>query len=251
MSNDVWGHRAGEKGRPLLIAHRGASEIATENSMEALRLAVANGVDGIEVDIRLTRDGRLVCFHDDNLLRLTGKDIAIGDANYAELLAEYPALVSLEEALALPSAPAVMLDIKEKSLEATLAILAVVNASPRPGNCVFTVRNLEIAHHLARHHPDVRQMCMFRDDEGVASFIATATKRSWVRISEPLLSPTTVGRVRDAGLSLTVVVGGIDLETAGKTDAAHLREVLAFRPDAIILDDIVTAKAVLEEASNV
>lgn len=248
MSRDVWGHRAGDEGRPLLIAHRGASEIATENSMEALRLAVANGVDGVEIDIRVTRDGRLVCFHDDSLARLTGKDIRIAETDFAELAAAYPALVTLEEALALAEVPAFMLDIKEKTLEATLAILAVVNASPRPHSAIFTVRDLGIARHLAQHHPDVRQMCMFRDDDGVTGFIAMADKRSWVRISEPHLSERTVERVRNAGLSLSVVVGGIDLETAGKIDASRLRAVLGFKPGAVILDDVVMAAAVLKEA---
>jgi glycerophosphoryl diester phosphodiesterase len=47
-----------------VIAHRGASRAARENTIEAFERAVAMGVDGIELDVRRTRDGRLVVHHD-------------------------------------------------------------------------------------------------------------------------------------------------------------------------------------------
>ena len=45
--------------RPLVIAHRGASAEAPENTLAAFDRALALGVDGIELDVRLTRDGWL------------------------------------------------------------------------------------------------------------------------------------------------------------------------------------------------
>ena len=42
---------------PLIIGHRGASAHAPENTMAAFRLAMAVGADGIEFDVRLSRDG--------------------------------------------------------------------------------------------------------------------------------------------------------------------------------------------------
>ena len=47
-----------------IIAHRGASRAARENTVEAFALAVAMGADGIELDVRRTRDGHLVVHHD-------------------------------------------------------------------------------------------------------------------------------------------------------------------------------------------
>jgi glycerophosphoryl diester phosphodiesterase len=47
-----------------IIAHRGASRAARENTVEAFALAVAMGVDGIELDVRRSRDGYLVVHHD-------------------------------------------------------------------------------------------------------------------------------------------------------------------------------------------
>lgn len=51
-------------GKPLVIAHRGASAAAPENSLEAFRLAAALGADWIELDAHLSADGQVVVTHD-------------------------------------------------------------------------------------------------------------------------------------------------------------------------------------------
>ncbi|MGW4024801.1 glycerophosphodiester phosphodiesterase [Streptomyces sp. NPDC005009] len=57
--------------RPLVIAHRGASAYAPENTLEAVDKAAALGVDWVENDVQRTRDGELVVLHDDSLRRTT------------------------------------------------------------------------------------------------------------------------------------------------------------------------------------
>jgi glycerophosphoryl diester phosphodiesterase len=57
--------------RVLTVAHRGASWHAPENTLAAVRAAVALGVDMVEVDVQRTRDGALVVMHDATLLRTT------------------------------------------------------------------------------------------------------------------------------------------------------------------------------------
>lgn len=57
---------------PMIIAHRGASGHAPENTLAAFRLAWDQGADGIEGDFHLTRDGRIVCLHDADTKRTTG-----------------------------------------------------------------------------------------------------------------------------------------------------------------------------------
>jgi glycerophosphoryl diester phosphodiesterase len=49
---------------PLVIAHRGASDAVAEHTLPAYLSAIETGVDGLECDVRLTRDGHLVCVHD-------------------------------------------------------------------------------------------------------------------------------------------------------------------------------------------
>jgi glycerophosphoryl diester phosphodiesterase len=56
---------------PLIIAHRGASAEAPENTLAAFRRAIALRADGIELDVQITRDGVPIVFHDSSLLRLT------------------------------------------------------------------------------------------------------------------------------------------------------------------------------------
>jgi glycerophosphoryl diester phosphodiesterase len=50
--------------RPLVIAHRGASSDIAEHTLPAYERAIETGADGLECDVRLTRDGHLVCVHD-------------------------------------------------------------------------------------------------------------------------------------------------------------------------------------------
>ena len=57
--------------RPLILAHRGDSFHAPENTLDAAELGFGSGADGWELDVRLTRDGVPVVLHDDSLLRTT------------------------------------------------------------------------------------------------------------------------------------------------------------------------------------
>ena len=50
--------------RPLVFAHRGASSAVAEHTLAAYQLAIDQGADGLECDVRLTADGHLVCVHD-------------------------------------------------------------------------------------------------------------------------------------------------------------------------------------------
>src|ERR1700739_4299285 len=54
---------------PFVVAHRGASGAPPEHTLAAYDLALREGADGGECDVRLTRDGRLVCVHDRRLDR--------------------------------------------------------------------------------------------------------------------------------------------------------------------------------------
>ena len=70
---------------PLIIAHRGASAEQPENTLAAFRRAVALDVDGIELDVHVTRDGVPVVFHDASLRRLTGATGRISGKTWVDL----------------------------------------------------------------------------------------------------------------------------------------------------------------------
>jgi glycerophosphoryl diester phosphodiesterase len=70
---------------PLIIAHRGASALAPENTLAAFSRAIADGADGIEFDVRLAKDGVPVVHHDSSLRRTGHSDFRIADRTSAEL----------------------------------------------------------------------------------------------------------------------------------------------------------------------
>ncbi|MFK7820475.1 MAG: SMP-30/gluconolactonase/LRE family protein [Planctomycetaceae bacterium] len=72
---------------PLIVAHRGASHDAPENTLAAFKLAFAKGADGVEGDFYLTSDGQIVCTHDNRTKRLADRDLVVADSTLKELKA--------------------------------------------------------------------------------------------------------------------------------------------------------------------
>ncbi|PTM59277.1 glycerophosphodiester phosphodiesterase [Desmospora activa] len=60
-------------GQTKVLAHRGYSAKAPENTMAAFRLAAEAGADGLELDVHLSKDGEVVVIHDETVKRTTGK----------------------------------------------------------------------------------------------------------------------------------------------------------------------------------
>lgn len=71
--------------RTKIWAHRGSSHTFIENSMAAFKQAIADGADGVELDVQRTKDGKLAVFHDENLKRLTGLDKHLWEISWEEL----------------------------------------------------------------------------------------------------------------------------------------------------------------------
>jgi glycerophosphoryl diester phosphodiesterase len=82
----VWRRRNGEE-LPLIIGHRGASALESENSVAAFARARADGADGVELDAMICGTGEIVVFHDDDLTRLGRRPEMIGEASFAVLRA--------------------------------------------------------------------------------------------------------------------------------------------------------------------
>jgi glycerophosphoryl diester phosphodiesterase len=70
---------------PRVIAHRGASDEAPEHTLAAYRRAIEAGADGLECDVRMTRDGVLVCVHDRRVDRTSDGRGAVAALELAEL----------------------------------------------------------------------------------------------------------------------------------------------------------------------
>lgn len=130
-------------GRPRIIAHRGASRVAPENTLAAIEEAWALGVDAIETDIRLTADGTPVLFHDADFRRIAGDGRRLGDITCTEARSidvgvwkgkcyQGERIPTLEEALeTTPAGGAWLLEIKEGP-ECVDAMARIVESSGLP-----------------------------------------------------------------------------------------------------------------------
>lgn len=113
----------------LVLAHRGFHRDVPENTLPAFERAIALGVDGIETDVRLTRDGLPVLFHD----RLAPDGREVADLTRAELAAAAGyAVPTLDDALALSSSILWNVEIKvPAALPATFSRLERLARSHR------------------------------------------------------------------------------------------------------------------------
>jgi glycerophosphoryl diester phosphodiesterase len=114
-------------GHPLLIAHRGGvvTKQIPECSLAAIREAAKYGYDAVELDVRQSKDGAPVIFHDNNLMAACGRDTTIGQLTEAEVRSiryrkNSEQIANLDEALALCRKLhlGVMLDFKDANLNA-------------------------------------------------------------------------------------------------------------------------------------
>jgi glycerophosphoryl diester phosphodiesterase len=91
-------------GGPLVFAHRGSSDALPEHTLAAYLRALDEGADGLECDVRLTRDGHLVCVHDRRLNRTSNGRGRVSKHTLAELDALdfgswHPAAVAMTDTL--------------------------------------------------------------------------------------------------------------------------------------------------------
>lgn len=122
-------------GLPIIV-HRGVSRIAPENTLEAYAAAMDCGADGVEIDIRRSRDGVLYLFHDDELERLANATGPVSHLSYYELLRvtpkdvygpatreTRPPTLAAVLALARDRAALLHLDIKEPGIQDDIAAM--------------------------------------------------------------------------------------------------------------------------------
>ena len=82
-----------------VIGHRGAKGLAPENTLAAFTKALEHGVDEIEFDVRVTKDGVVVVQHDPQLHDPSGNHLTVAKTNFDELVQHKPDLVTFEAAL--------------------------------------------------------------------------------------------------------------------------------------------------------
>lgn len=91
-----------------IIGHRGARGLAPENTLKAVKVALTHHVDGVEIDVRVTRDGVVVLSHDPTI-----DGLVISEHTYDSLIKQKPDLATLEEVITtVHSQCALLIEIK-------------------------------------------------------------------------------------------------------------------------------------------
>lgn len=163
---------------PLIIAHRGASGHAPENTMTAFRQAVDLGADGLELDVTMSRDRRVVVIHDDTLDRTTTGKGLVHETEWRALhtldagrwfAPEFAGerIPLLQEVLELVS-PALYLNVEIKSgplaLETLAAVVDLLQRHRSRANTCITSFDEAVIRSCLQHDPDMTCGLIFEAD---------------------------------------------------------------------------------------
>lgn len=225
----------------LIIAHRGYSARHPENGTAAFEAAIAAGADFIETDVRLTRDGVPVCWHDPDLKRLAGRDESIADLTHdalCALLAEHGrSVLALDAVLALASGRVrVMLDVKVRTDEMAAAILAALDARRMRPATVYGVREPAQYPALRRAAPDLALLAMPSAPERLPEFVGAGVTA--VRLWEHEVTTARIARIRAAHCEVWVTAGlKAEGEAPGEITAVRLGALYALKVNAVLVND--------------
>jgi glycerophosphoryl diester phosphodiesterase len=245
----MWGRRP--PGRPLVVAHRGASARALENTVEAFARAGADGADGVELDVLACASGEIVVFHDDDLLRLAGRRERIAQLALPELrevaLRDGGRIPTLEEAFA-ACGPALLVNVELKAagvsartLAALVRGVAAVVARAGVEDRVLVSSFSPLAVHLWQRNVDrVPAALLFEHDAPLP--LRRAWAAPWLgpfalHPEAVLCTPARVARWHRRGYAVNVWT--VDDET-------ELRRLRDMGVDGVVTNDPARARAALE-----
>ena len=154
--------------KALVIAHRGASSVALENSLAAFRLAAGQGADAVELDVHSTLDGEIVVHHDPSVLGLPIAQARARDLAAVPLANGEP-IPTLAQALTVLGKLKVFVEVKVLDPRWDDRFFATLDAGPNPGGYAVHSFAFHVVRRLAEQRP--------RLSYGVLSEVATRSPR--------------------------------------------------------------------------
>jgi glycerophosphoryl diester phosphodiesterase len=228
---------------PQVIAHRGASAYAPEHSFAAFDLALAQGADVLELDVRLTADADLVLVHDATLLRTAGSPHAIARLTAADLAALDPAVrpPTLDEALdRYAGATRWLVDLKHPTPATEHAVATALTTRGLQHSAVVQSFDSGALRRIRRAAPSLTVSPLLRDPPTARRLRRLGTFAAAVGIRHTHVDMPLLLRARACGLA---VLGW----TANDThDIARLG---ALGVDGVITDVPDRARAVVDGAA--
>jgi glycerophosphoryl diester phosphodiesterase len=232
-----------------VLGHRGARHAAPENTLAAFELARSEGADGVELDVRLDGDGRVIVLHDPTLTRVTNgaetrhaEDLSsaelgrldVGKGQCVPLLADVLGWAREREQRVNVELKS---DVRNRKLLLT-QVARVVSSVVLP-EVLFSSFHPHFVWWLARHLPSHPRAWLVHDRQHVLKY-APGLRLLGANALHPqhtLLSPERAARAKRAGLLLNVWT---------VNNPARARELAGLGVDAIISD---VPGAILSELS--
>jgi glycerophosphoryl diester phosphodiesterase len=225
---------------PLAVAHRGGAGLAAENTLEAFRRSHALGVRFLETDVRLTRDGGLIAFHDGLLNRVTPLSGRVRSRTLAELTST-PVLgggpvLALGDLLAAFPDSCLTVDVKDPAVVAPLAELIVATGSAAR-ICVAGARGSWLRRLVELTGPQLCTALSWRDLAQLASrggrFPAGGFAHVPLRLGRlPVFRDDLLARAHDAGLRVVVWTVN-DTPTMHRLLDSGVDGIITDRPDLL------------------
>ncbi|MFA5003880.1 MAG: glycerophosphodiester phosphodiesterase [Candidatus Saccharimonadales bacterium] len=165
-----------------IIGHRGARGLAPENTLKAFEKALEHHVDEIELDVRVTKDGKTVIIHNPFLKDPAGNKLEINKTTFEELQKHKPDLASLEESIAFVNRRVPMLiEIKPRvpTKQAVAVLRDFLGKGWRPEDFLLASFSQKILRELHRELPEIQKVVIERWSGVKASYRArqVGTKR--------------------------------------------------------------------------
>lgn len=238
---------------PAIVAHRGYSTLHRENSPAAWAGAIEAKADYIEVDLRITCDGKIVCCHDKDLKRLAGRDDAIADTHSADLAGieaqGFPAAPTLGLLFEIvPQAQAILFDVKDERLESLAILLAELRLHPDRSLTLGLHSSASVAY-VRNNGWDRTIVGLVRNDDEQAFFAAGG---DILRIWEWDTAPGRISSHVADGRQVWVTAGeGTTQRKVGDFDAGDLLRMAREGATGFLVNDPIAARAVLAQMADV
>jgi len=231
--------------RPLVIAHRGASRLAPENTLPAFRLAADVGADAVELDARLSADGAVVVVHDLTLDRTTNGTGTVTATSLTELKsldagAKFGARFAGER-----------IPILDEVFEA-IGRRVLINVELKDYESVFDRRLAEAVVRIVRHHGLERRVLLstfnpfgLRAVRRLApdvprALLLWATEKRWMQLASRRLAAFEAchphERMTDRHMIAAEHAQGRRVNVWTVNDADRMRELLLLGADGLITD---------------
>lgn len=232
----------GERAGPIAIAHRGGAALGPENTLVAFDRATRLGFDHLETDVRVTRDGVAIAFHDASLLRVTGVDRLVAATPWSQLsdvrvLGTDSPIERIEDVLAAFPDSCFAIDVKTGSVAAPLAD-AIVRTGSAGRVCVAGGWDgwLEDVRRRVR-----TPICSALGWRALAALVAAAEARRQPRRIGPgqfVHLPRSLGRITVVRQPVVDLSHELGLRVIAWTvdDAASINRLLDLGVDGIITD---------------